>query len=119
MLKTLILAIGALLVFSFSQVYAQQQVNFRLEPRVSKVVTNHYPRPLNAQCTIQAMQAKNKILISVLRNRGTVNGKELYQGQAAAVNVDNNGNISVSADPGTMVTLINLGRTPVQAFCFV
>jgi hypothetical protein len=114
--KTLTLTIGALLVFSFTQVYAQQ-VSLQLNPRVSKVVTNYYPRMLNANCTI-ATPVKNKILISVLRNRGAVNGKILGHGQATAVKVSNRDNITVSAEPGTMVSLVNLGRSPVQAICF-
>lgn len=106
----------ALFAMVVTQVYAQQ-VNLKLNPKASKVVTNHYSWTLEANCTIQANQAKNKILVSVLKNKGRVNGRNLANGQATSLVVHNNDNISVSAEPGAQVNLLNLGTSPVQAVC--
>lgn len=97
------------------KVYAHQ-VNLKLAPKSSKVVTNHFGWTLNANCTIQA-KSQNKIRFSVMDNKGTVNGSSLSSGQAKSVVVHNNDSISVSAEPGTTVTLENLGEDPVQATC--
>lgn len=115
MFKTFsITVIACLGLFSF-QSYAQQ-VNLKLTPKASKLITNHYAWTLNATCKIQANQP-NKIRVSIIQNTGKVNGRALSQGQATSMIVRNNQNISVSAEPGAKVNLINLGEDTVQASC--
>lgn len=102
-------------VFATSNAYAQQ-INLNLAPNASKKMTNHYSWTLSATCTVQT-KATNKIRFSVLDNKGTVNGKNLNEGQTTSVVVKNNDSISVSAEPGTEVTLQNLSDDPIQATC--
>ncbi len=111
-LSTILLTIATL---ASPTVYAQQ-MNLELAPNGSKVVTNHFGWTLNATCTIKT-KASNKIRVSVLDHNGMVNGQNLAIGQSKSVIVHNNDNISVSAEPGTQVTLQNLSNDPVQATC--
>ena len=111
-LNTIVMSI---LIFATSNGYAQQ-MSLNLPPNASKIVTNHYGWTLSATCTIQT-KAKNKIRVSMLDNTGTVNGKTLAVGQATSIVVQNHDSISVSAEPGTQITLQNLSDDPVQASC--
>ena len=104
-----------ILVFTTSNAYAQQ-ISLNLAPNASKMVTNHYAWTLSATCSIQT-KAKNKIRVSVLDNTGSVNGKQLKSGQSTSVVVQNQDSISVSAEPGTQVTLQNMSNDSVQATC--
>ena len=114
MLKICILAIFALTLMN-SPVYAEKVI--KLSPKESKSLTNHYLWTLNATCNIQSGHTQSKILVSVEENKGQVNGKKLSKGQATSVNVSNNDSISVSAEPGAIVTIINMGDDSVQAVC--
>jgi hypothetical protein len=93
------------------------QVNFNLAPKVSKLIENKYLWSLNATCTIQCNQAKNKIMVRVVKNKGVVNGRNLSDGQMTSVVVHNHDSITVSAEPGAQVNLLNLGTEAVQATC--
>ncbi|MCP0912855.1 MULTISPECIES: S-Ena type endospore appendage [Legionella] len=104
-----------LIGFMSAQAYAQKVI--KLAPKESRSLTNHYAWTLNATCNIQGSESKGKIRVSILSNKGKINGQHLSQGQARSLTVKNNDNISVSAEPGTKVHLINLGKTPVQAIC--
>lgn len=97
-----------------SQVFSH---TIKLSPKESKSLTNHTLWTLNATCNIQVNQPKSKILVSVTENKGQVNGKSLTKGQKTSLNVKNNSSISVSAEPGTTVNLVNLSNDPVQAVC--
>ena len=98
-----------------SQVFAQKIMT--LSPNETKSLTNNYLWTLNATCNIQGNQATSKILVSVLENKCRVNGKNIAKGQATSVTVRNNESISVSAEPGTTVNLVNLSSASVQAVC--
>ena len=69
---------------------------------------------LNATCNIQG---KSKILVSVVEKNCKVNGKHLKKGQATSVNIKNHESITVSAEPGTTVSLVNMGSDDVEAIC--
>ncbi len=112
MLRTCVMVMFSIFFLS-SQAYAQHVI--KLNPKESKSLTNHSLWTLNATCNIQG--TKSKILVSVEENKGQVNGRNLAKGQATSVNVKNNDSISVSAEPGTTVTLINLGDDSVEAVC--
>lgn len=114
MRKLTMMAVLGLTLIS-SQVFSH---TIKLSPKESKSLTNHSLWTLNATCNIQGKQTKSKILVSVTENKGQVNGKSLSKGQKTSVNVQNNSSISVSAEPGTTVNLINLGNDPVQAVCY-
>ena len=115
MIKTL--ATFTLLAFLGTGAYAAQ-MNFKLMPKASKVVSNNYSWTLEAICTIQANQPKNELLVKVTHSKGTVNGKSLAAGQTTSVVVDNNESISVVAEPGAQVNVMNLSSAPIQAECF-
>lgn len=105
------------LVFALisAPVYAQKMI--KLSPNESKSLTNTYLWTINATCNIQGSETKSRILVRVMENEGRVNGKSLSKGQATSVNVKNKDNISVSAEPGAIVTLVNLSNDSVQAVC--
>jgi thioredoxin reductase len=111
-------------VFAFSimlltapKVYAHQ-MSLQLAPNGSRVMTNHFGWTFNATCIIKTRtKSKNKIRLSVQDNKGSVNGKNLAVGQATSMDVQNQDSISVSAEPGTRITLQNLSNDPVQATC--
>lgn len=116
MLKTSIIAVFAFVfVLSTSEVYAQKTIT--LSPNESKQLTNSALWTLNATCSIQGSASGSRIRVSVLANKGSVNGRQLAKGQATSVNVKNHANISVSAEPGTTVNLVNLSGSSVQAVC--
>lgn len=102
-------------VVASSNGYAQQ-INLNLAPNASKTVTNHFGWTLDATCTVTT-KSTNKIRVSVLENKGIVNGKNLATGQATSVVVKDHDAISVSVEPGTRVTLQNLSGDTVQASC--
>lgn len=109
---TVILIIG----FFSTQLNAFKTIN--LNPNETKLLANNSLWKVNATCTVQAKdKKKNKIRIQVLKNKGTVNGKNLSTGQATSVTVENNSNISVSAEAGTQIHLINLGKDGLKANC--
>lgn len=116
MLKIISASIFILSALLGSQAYAQKTIT--LNPNESRVLTNNYLWTLNATCNIQSNnQVKSKIKVSILKNNGRVNGKNLSTGQATSVTVKNNTNIAVSAEPGTQVNLINLSGNGLHAVC--
>ena len=107
-----------LIGFLNSQAYAQKTI--KLNANESKPLSNNTLWTINATCTIQGNnQTKSKIRISVLKNKGTVNGKNLSTGQATSVTVKNNSSISVSAEAGTQINLINLGGEGLESVCTI
>ncbi len=114
MFKSYLIAVLALVVMS-SQAYAQNVI--KLSPNETKSLTNNYLWTLNATCNIQVKQTKSVILVSIMENKGKVNGKNLTKGHATSVTVKNNESITVSAEPGTTVNLVNMGSDSVQAVC--
>lgn len=99
---------------------ATQAKTISLAPNESKSLANTSLFNVHATCTIQCTpKALGKIKIRVLKNNGTVNGKNLSTGQATSLRVTNNSSISVSAESGTQVNLINLGDERVQAVCSI
>ena len=108
---------AAVLVFGLISSPAYAGKTIKLSSKESKSLTNHTLWTLNATCNIQGTKAKSKILVSVLENNCKVNGKKLTKGQATSVTVNNNETISVSAEPGTTVSLVNMGTESVEAVC--
>lgn len=110
------LSVVLIIGFFCSQTHAERIIH--LAPNETKVLSNSSPWTINAQCTIQGTeQTKGRIRISVLKNKGSVNGKNLTTGQATSVTVKNHSNISVRADAGTEINLINLSSEDLQANC--
>ena len=107
----LIVFLGSLLS---SQVYAK---TLNLSANETKLLTNNSLFTLNATCSIQGTSKNKKIKISVLKNNGTINGKNLSTGQATYVTVKSNSSISVSAESGTQINLTNLSDEGLQAVC--
>ncbi len=116
MTKYLQLSIVLLIGFLCSQAHAQKTI--KLSPNETKLLANNTLWTINATCTIQGTkQTRSKIRISVLKNKGSINGKNLSTGHATTVTVKNNSSISVSAEAGTQINLINLGNEGLQAVC--
>lgn len=115
MLRALIISI---FTFAFISSPAFAQKTIKLSPKESKSLTNSAMWTLNATCNIQGVKTKGKILVSVVENKGKVNGKNLSKGQATSLRVKSNDNIAVSAEPGTTVNLVNLGADTVEAVCY-
>lgn len=89
-----------------------------LSPNETRLLSNNTLWNLNATCNVQcAHQSGGKIKISVLKNKGIVNGKNLSSGQTTSLNVKNNSSISVNAEAGTQINLINLGTEQLVAIC--
>lgn len=105
----------SIMLLTTSKVYAQQ-MSLQLAAKGSTVMTNHFGWALSANCIIKT-KSKNKIRLSVLNNKGAVNGKQMATGQATSMVVQDQDSISVSAEPGTSIGLRNLGNDPVQATC--
>lgn len=104
------------LVFISVQAHAEKVID--LSPNESKSLTNHSLWTLSAKCNVKIQEKSNtKIVLRVLENSGVVNGKNLSKGQKTSVNVKNNDNILVSAEPGTTVNIVNLSTRSVQAVC--
>jgi hypothetical protein len=105
------------LVCAQSNAYARM---ISLNPHESKSLTNNSFGILHATCVVQNVHQKSsKIKINVLKNSGTVNGRRLSTGQGTLIQVRNNGSVSVSAESGTKINLINLGAGALQASCSV
>lgn len=115
MLKRLLIALFTFAVMT-PQAFAQQTI--KLNPKESKQLTNSLLWTLNATCKIQSEQGTNVIRVSVTENKGTVNGRNLTKGQATSLRVKGHESISVSAEPGTTVNLVNLGSKAVEAVCY-
>lgn len=113
--KVINLSFVILVGFFFTNLHAK---TLSLNPNETKLLANNTLWTLNATCNIQGKTKPNsKIKISVLKNKGTVNGKNLTTGQATSVPVKTNSNISVSAEAGTQINLVNLSNESLQATC--
>lgn len=113
-MKKYIMIVAALFLTS-SLAYAQQTI--KLSPHQSKSLTNSLLWTLKASCNIQGGKNGNKIQVSVLEKSGSVNGKNLSKGHAASVKVKNNETLSVSAESGATVNIVNLGSDTLLATC--
>lgn len=110
-----LIIIGA--IFFSSQLVAK---TIRLAPNETKMLANNAPFTLKANCNVQASHPiKSKVKIVVLKNKGTINAKNLSSGQSTLVSVKNNTHISVSAEAGAQINLINLGRDHIEAYCML
>lgn len=96
-----------------------QSMQLNLAAHGSKLIENTYGFSLDANCTITNQKGKNKIKLQVVENTGTVNGKHLTKGQSTSVTVQGQKEISVHAEPGSKVNVLNLSDNPVQATCSV
>ena len=109
--------IGLLSVLMSSKVYAH---TLTLNPHVARSLTNHFAWTLKATCDIQTQaSSKSKLVLSVVKNKSTVNGKSLSTGQTTAVTVGHHDHLVVSAEPGTELQVKNLGTDTLQAVCSV
>jgi len=116
MSKMINLSVFVLIGFLCSPVNAQKII--KLSPNETKLLSNNTLWTVNATCTIQGMdKTDGKIKISVLKNKGTINGKNVSTGHATMVKVKNNSSISVSAESGTQINLINIGASNLEAVC--
>ncbi len=105
-------------LIAFSAPIVAQGVNLSIGPHSTQVFENNYMWALNATCKIQCKD-KNRIMVKVMKNTGRVNGRNLSSGQKTSLAVHNNDYITVSAEPGTKVNLLNLGTGPVLAKCSI
>ncbi len=114
-----IFTLSFLLVFGLFSTESQSKT-LNLSPNESKLMTNSSLWTLNATCTFQNInEHKGKVKITVMKNSGSINGKNLSAGQATSVTVKNNSSVSVSAESGTQINLMNLSSDPIQAVCLI
>ncbi len=116
MLKNILVAFLttiALLLISFTV----DAMSVNLAPKQSKVLSNSTLWTINATCTIETNQPSEKILVNAIKNESHVNGQKLVSGQKKSIHVHNHESISVSAEPGAAVTIVNQGSNPIQATC--
>lgn len=91
-----------------------------LAPNETKSFANSTPFAIKASCNVHARHPINaKVRIVVLKNKGVINGRNLSSGQGASVKIKNNSNISVSAEAGTEINLINMGSESLEAVCML
>lgn len=112
-----ILTLSLFMIFGlfFSQANAK---TINLSPNETKVLSNNSMWTLNATCVVHSSQPKNsKIKVYVVKNSGIINGKKLTSGHGTFLRVKNNSSVSVSAESGTQINLINLGSDQLQANC--
>lgn len=96
-----------------------QNLQLTLAPHSAKLIENNYIFSLDARCTIQADKKQNTIKLHVLEKTGTVNGKHLSKGQSTSVTVSDHDALSVHAEPGSKVNVLNLSDNLVHANCSV
>ena len=106
-----------IVIFSTIASSAFADKSIKLSPNESKSITNSTLWTVKATCNVQSKKANSKIRVSVLENKGEVNGKHLAIGQATSVTLKPQDQISVSAEPGTIVTIVNTGNDSVEAVC--
>lgn len=105
------------LLFLSSQIAAK---TIKLAPNETKMLANNAPFTVNATCNVHATHpVQGKVKIIVLKNKGTINGKNLVSGQGTSVHVKNESSISVSADSGAQINLINLSSEQLEAVCML
>lgn len=108
----------AILSFSLFSSITWAQKTIKLNPNENKTLTNSAFWKLNATCSIQSTKPINgKIKITVLKNNGSVNGKNLTSGESTSLKISNHSSIAVSAESGTQINLINLGDQALEAVC--
>jgi len=107
---------GLILVgFLSSQVHAK---SITLSPHETKPFANNTFFVINAQCTVRsAKQWLNKIKISVLKNKGVINGKNVSTGNVTTVSLMNDATMNVSADSGMEINLTNLSDVALEVIC--
>lgn len=116
MFKLLSLTFFVMISILSNSAYAQKTIT--LNANEAKSLANPVPWTVKATCNIHGtVKTHSKIRIVVLKNQGVVNGKNLSTGQGTSVTVRNNSNISVSAEAGTEINLINLSSEGLQAVC--
>ncbi|WP_392536988.1 hypothetical protein [Legionella sp. 227] len=117
--KIMTLSLFIIIGLFCSQSNASQKT-FKLSPNETKLLANNTLWTLNATCVVQCSHPNNsKIKINVIKNSGTINGKKLSTGQGTLVRVKNHSSVSVSAESGTQINLINLGSEELQAVCSI
>jgi hypothetical protein len=117
-MSKIIINLAVILIIGFFNTQSYASKSITLNPNETKLFANNSLWTVNATCTVEAQgQKKNKIKIHVLKNKGTINGKNLSSGQATSFTVKNNSNIAVSAEAGTQIHLINLGNAALKANC--
>ncbi|KTD67983.1 hypothetical protein Lste_1141 [Legionella steelei] len=117
MIKIMSLSLFIIIGLFCSQSNASQKT-IKLNPNETKSLANNTLWTLNATCVVQSTHLnKSKIKINVVKNCGSVNGKKLSTGQGTLIKVKNNSSVSVTAEPGTQINLINLGTDDLQAVC--
>nr|WP_238589577.1 hypothetical protein [Legionella cincinnatiensis] len=106
------------IIFQLFCFQANAQKVIKLSPNETKLLANNTLWTLNATCVVQgAHQNNNKIKINVIKNSGTINGKKLSTGQGTLIQVKTHSTVSVSAESGTQINLINLGSDELEAVC--
>ncbi|WP_131794750.1 hypothetical protein [Fluoribacter gormanii] len=115
-----IMTLSLFIIFGLFCSQSNAQKTIKLSPNETKLLANNTLWTLNARCVVQCThQNSGKIKINVIKNSGVINGRKLSTGQGTLIRVKNNSSVSVSAESGTQINLINLGSDELQAVCSI
>lgn len=115
-----ILSLSLFIIIGLFSSQSNAQKTIKLNPKETKQLTNSTLWTLNATCTVQSQDTnKGKIKISLIKNKGSINGKTLSSGQSTLVTVADKNTIHVSAESGTAINLSNLSSKELQAVCSI
>lgn len=117
-MKQILLATCLLLTSLLSfQAFAGKDIH--LNPNESKELSNDFAWTINATCDIQGEAQQGKIMVRVVEHTSVVNGRNLAKGESSSFAVKSHDSISVTAEPGAKVHLVNLTNTALDANCSV
>lgn len=94
-----------------------QSMHFILASKSTKKVENTTLWTITASCSIQSKADKNEVVVSMLKNKGSVNGKSLNPGHKTAIMMHAHNNLTVVAEPGATVNVTNEGQNTIEATC--
>lgn len=95
-----------------------QAMNIQLAPQESKSLSNPTPITIHAHCAIKTNHTQDThIMIHVMKHHSCINGIALRSGQKKSLRIHHDDHITVVAEPGSEVSIINQGRSNIQASC--
>lgn len=116
MRKTIHIIIIACLIWIPTAANAKT-INLSLSSHKSQTFTNDYLWTINATCTFHVNKGNDMIKISSINKNSSINGKNISAGHQTSINVKDQSNITVSAEPGAKVIIQNTSPENITANC--
>lgn len=92
-------------------------IEYELPANDPQIFSNIFFWTIKANCTIISESAENLISVKMLRKTGSVNSQQLTSGDTLEITVQAGDKLSISADSGAKVELVNLGHKTIVASC--